>query len=73
MVAQTVLTVEHPVGVFARPTRMEVRLLGRIEIVVDGRPVPLAGRHAQALAALLALTRRHGPATPSRPTCGPMR
>ena len=38
--------------------RMEVRLLGRIEIVVDGRPVPLAGRHAQALAALLALTRR---------------
>ena len=58
MVAQTVLTVEHPLGVFARPTLMEVRLLGRSEIIVDGRPVPLAGRHAQALAALLALTRR---------------
>src|SRR5918998_2774710 len=41
-----------------RPPRLAIRLFGRIELTVDGRTVPLAGRHAQALAALLALTRR---------------
>lgn len=42
----------------ARPPRLAIRLFGRIELTVDGRSVPLAGRHAQALAALLALTHR---------------
>jgi DNA-binding SARP family transcriptional activator len=42
----------------SRPPRLAIRLFGRIDVTVDGRPVPLAGRHAQALAALLALTRR---------------
>jgi DNA-binding SARP family transcriptional activator len=42
----------------SRATRLTVRLFGRIEVAVDDRPVPLVGRHAQALAALLALTRR---------------
>ena len=42
----------------SRPPRLAIRLFGRIELTVDGHPVPLAGRHAQALAALLALTRR---------------
>jgi DNA-binding SARP family transcriptional activator len=41
----------------ARPT-LTVRLLGRVEIVALGQPVRLAGRHAQALAALLALRPR---------------
>ncbi|HEX5013406.1 MAG TPA: BTAD domain-containing putative transcriptional regulator [Candidatus Limnocylindrales bacterium] len=38
--------------------RLTVRLLGRFEIVACGRPVRLSGRHAQALAALLALRPR---------------
>ena len=37
---------------------LSVRLLGRLEIVACGQPVRLAGRHAQALAALLALRPR---------------
>jgi DNA-binding SARP family transcriptional activator len=37
---------------------LSVRLLGRLEIVACDRPVRLAGRHAQALAALLALRPR---------------
>jgi DNA-binding SARP family transcriptional activator len=37
---------------------LSVRLLGRLEIVACERPVRLAGRHAQALAALLALRPR---------------
>jgi len=40
-----------------RPT-LAVRLLGRLEIVACDQPVRLAGRHAQALAALLALRPR---------------
>ena len=40
-----------------QPT-LTVRLLGRLEIVACGQPVRLAGRHAQALAALLALRPR---------------
>ena len=38
--------------------KLTVRLLGRFEIVACGQPVRLAGRHAQALAALLALRPR---------------
>ena len=41
----------------ARST-ITVRLLGRLEVAIDGMPVRLAGRHAQALAALLALRPR---------------
>jgi DNA-binding SARP family transcriptional activator len=37
---------------------LSVHLLGRLEIVACGQPVRLAGRHAQALAALLALRPR---------------
>lgn len=37
---------------------LSVHLLGRLEIVARGQPVRLAGRHAQALAALLALRPR---------------
>ena len=37
---------------------LTIRLLGRLEIVACGRQVRLAGRHAQALAALLALRPR---------------
>ena len=37
---------------------LSVRLLGRLEITACGLPVRLAGRHAQALAALLALRPR---------------
>ncbi|HET9346025.1 MAG TPA: BTAD domain-containing putative transcriptional regulator [Candidatus Limnocylindrales bacterium] len=37
---------------------LSVHLLGRLEIVAGGQPVRLAGRHAQALAALLALRPR---------------
>jgi DNA-binding SARP family transcriptional activator len=40
------------------PPTLAVRLLGRLEIVACGQPVRLAGRHAQALAALLALRPR---------------
>jgi DNA-binding SARP family transcriptional activator len=42
----------------SKTPRLTVRLLGRFEIVAGGRPVRLAGRHAQALAALLALRPR---------------
>ena len=42
----------------SKTPRLTVRLLGRFEIVASGRPVRLAGRHAQALAALLALRPR---------------
>jgi DNA-binding SARP family transcriptional activator len=47
-------------GIAARgDVRLIVRLLGRIEVATaDGRPVRLSGRHAQALFALLVLTRR---------------
>jgi DNA-binding SARP family transcriptional activator len=38
--------------------RLTVRLFGRIELAVDGVPVRLTGRQAQALAALLVLVRR---------------
>jgi DNA-binding SARP family transcriptional activator len=41
-----------------RAPALSVRLLGRLEIVACDRPVRLAGRHAQALAALLALRPR---------------
>jgi DNA-binding SARP family transcriptional activator len=41
----------------ARST-ITVRLLGRLEVAIDGMPIRLAGRHAQALAALLALRPR---------------
>src|SRR4029450_1619391 len=41
----------------AQPT-LSIRLLGRLEIVACDQPVRLAGRHAQALAALLALRPR---------------
>jgi DNA-binding SARP family transcriptional activator len=44
-------------GSTSTPT-MSVRLLGRLELDVCGTPVRLAGRHAQALAALLALRPR---------------
>jgi DNA-binding SARP family transcriptional activator len=37
---------------------LSIRLLGRLEIVACDQPVRLAGRHAQALAALLALRPR---------------
>src|SRR4029078_9990895 len=40
------------------PPTLALRLLGRLEIVACGQPVRLAGRHAQALAALLALRPR---------------
>jgi DNA-binding SARP family transcriptional activator len=40
-----------------RPT-LSIRLFGRLEIAADGRTVRLTGRHAQALAALLALRPR---------------
>jgi DNA-binding SARP family transcriptional activator len=40
------------------PATLSVRLLGRLEIVASRQPVRLAGRHAQALAALLALRPR---------------
>lgn len=40
------------------PTTITVRLLGRLEVDVDGAAIRLAGRHAQALAALLALRPR---------------
>lgn len=42
----------------ADPTTITVRLLGRLEVDVGGVPIRLAGRHAQALAALLALRPR---------------
>jgi DNA-binding SARP family transcriptional activator len=35
--------------------RIDIRLLGGVSVAVDGRPVRLAGRHAPALMALLAL------------------
>lgn len=38
--------------------RLAIRLLGRTEVAVDGRAVRLSGRHAQALVALLVLSRR---------------
>ena len=38
--------------------RLSVRLLGRVEASVDGRPLRLGGRHAQALFALLVLIRK---------------
>jgi len=38
--------------------RLEIRLLGHLEMQVNGVPVRLAGRHAQALVALLALRAR---------------
>lgn len=41
-----------------RPLRVCIRLLGRVEVEVDGRLVRLAGRQAQALVALLVLVRR---------------
>ena len=44
-------------GTATQPNLM-VHLLGRLEIVACGQPVRLAGRHAQALAALLALRPR---------------
>ena len=44
-------------GQTTQPT-LSVRLLGRLEIVACDQPVRLAGRHAQALAALLALRPR---------------
>jgi DNA-binding SARP family transcriptional activator len=44
-------------GHTTQPT-LSVRLLGRLEIVACDQPVRLAGRHAQALAALLALRPR---------------
>jgi DNA-binding SARP family transcriptional activator len=37
---------------------LTIRLLGRLEIVADGQPVRIGGRHAQALIALLALRPR---------------
>jgi DNA-binding SARP family transcriptional activator len=40
------------------PATITVRLLGRLELEVSGVPIRLAGRHAQALAALLALRPR---------------
>jgi DNA-binding SARP family transcriptional activator len=40
------------------PPTLSIRLLGRLEIVACDQPVRLAGRHAQALAALLALRPR---------------
>src|SRR5262245_59640820 len=40
------------------PATLSIRLLGRLEIVACDQPVRLAGRHAQALAALLALRPR---------------
>jgi DNA-binding SARP family transcriptional activator len=45
-------------GTVATPPALSVRLLGRLEIVACGQPIRLAGRHAQALAALLALRPR---------------
>ncbi len=42
-----------------RAVSLTVRLLGRVEVLLeDGRPVRLGGRHAQALFALLVLSRR---------------
>jgi DNA-binding SARP family transcriptional activator len=38
--------------------RLSVRLLGRVEASVDGRPLRLGGRHSQALFALLVLDRK---------------
>jgi DNA-binding SARP family transcriptional activator len=40
---------------------VEVRLFGRIEATIDGRPIRLAGRQAQALLALLVLRPRPRP------------
>ncbi len=37
---------------------LTIRLLGRLEVVADGRPVRIGGRHAQALVGLLALRPR---------------
>jgi DNA-binding SARP family transcriptional activator len=37
---------------------LTIRLLGRLEVVADGRPVRIGGRHAQALIGLLALRPR---------------
>jgi len=45
-------------AVAAPTTTITVRLLGRLELNVGAVPVRLAGRHAQALAALLALRPR---------------
>jgi DNA-binding SARP family transcriptional activator len=45
-------------GIVATPPALSVRLLGRLEIVACGQPIRLAGRHAQALTALLALRPR---------------
>lgn len=42
----------------ARGPKVSVRLLGRVEVVVEGRPLRLSGRQAQALIALLVLIRR---------------
>jgi DNA-binding SARP family transcriptional activator len=44
-------------GTRTAPT-LTIRLLGRLEILARGVPVRLAGRHAQALAALLAIRPR---------------
>lgn len=41
-----------------RPATITVRLLGRVELEISGVPVRVSGRHAQALAALLALRPR---------------
>jgi DNA-binding SARP family transcriptional activator len=42
----------------ADPAPLAIRLLGRVDIRIVGRPVALGGRHAQALIALLALEPR---------------
>lgn len=44
-----------------RQPHVEVRLFGRIEATIDGRPIRLAGRQAQALLALLVLRPRPRP------------
>lgn len=41
-----------------RTPSLTIRLLGRLEVVADDRPVRISGRHAQALIALLALRPR---------------
>ena len=42
----------------AAPGPLEIRLLGRVDVRIAGRPIRLGGRHGQALIALLALDPR---------------
>jgi hypothetical protein len=60
------------VDALATPTiRLSVRLLGRLSIHIDDRPVRITGRQSQALFALLVLRPRSRTREATPPTLGP--